>query len=104
MRAADAEAVAAVGEDELMSNAGACIAERLRALAGPEEPIVAFAGPGNNGGDAFAALAELSPLYECTVAADPAGRRSKRARGGRSAGGGGGRARRSTSAGRGRGA
>jgi hydroxyethylthiazole kinase-like uncharacterized protein yjeF len=76
MRAADAEAVAAVGEDELMSNAGARIAERLRALAGPEEPIVAFAGPGNNGGDAFAALAELSPLYECTVAADPAGRRS----------------------------
>lgn len=76
MRAADADAIAAVGENELMSNAGARAAERVRALAGPGQPIVAFAGPGNNGGDAFAALAELSPAYECTVAADPSGRRS----------------------------
>ena len=80
MRAADAQAIAAVGEDALMRNAGTRIAQRLRAMAGPETPIVAFAGPGNNGGDAFAALAELSPLYECTVAADPAAPRSPRAR------------------------
>lgn len=75
-RAADAQGIARNGEDSLMQNAGRRIAERLRAIAGPERPIVAFAGPGNNGGDAFAALAELSPEYECTVAADPSGRRS----------------------------
>ncbi len=77
MRAADAQAIARVGEDALMQNAGRCIAECIRALTGPETPIVAFAGPGNNGGDAFAALAELSPTYECTIAADLAGRRSE---------------------------
>lgn len=76
MRAADAQAIALVGEDVLMQNAGRRIAECIRTLATPERPIVAFAGPGNNGGDAFAALAELSPGYECTVAADPAARRS----------------------------
>ena len=76
MRAADAAAIAQVGENELMRNAGRRIAARLRALTGPATPIVAFAGPGNNGGDAFAALAELSPAYECTVAADPTGPRS----------------------------
>ena len=56
-----------------MRNAGRRIAERLRAISTPQRPIVAFAGPGNNGGDAFAALAELAPAYECIVAADPAG-------------------------------
>ncbi|HYL26447.1 MAG TPA: NAD(P)H-hydrate dehydratase [Candidatus Nitrosotalea sp.] len=76
MRAADAAAIARTGEDELMHNAGRRIAERIRAMTSPERPIVAFAGPGNNGGDAFATLAELAPLYECTVAADAAGRRS----------------------------
>ncbi|HEX3670266.1 MAG TPA: NAD(P)H-hydrate epimerase, partial [Candidatus Cybelea sp.] len=76
MRAADAQAIARVGEDVLMQNAGRRIAECIRALTTPELAIVAFAGPGNNGGDAFAALAELSPAYECTVAADPAERRS----------------------------
>ncbi|MGA8574256.1 MAG: NAD(P)H-hydrate epimerase, partial [Candidatus Cybelea sp.] len=75
MRAADAQAIAQTGEDELMRNAGRRIADQIRAMATPERPIVAFAGPGNNGGDAFAALAELSPVYECTVAADPAGPR-----------------------------
>jgi hydroxyethylthiazole kinase-like uncharacterized protein yjeF len=76
MRAADAASIARIGEDALMRNAGCRIAERLRAMTSPETPIVAFAGPGNNGGDAFAALAELAPLYECAVAADPSGRRS----------------------------
>jgi len=77
MRAADAQAIAQVGEDGLMRNAGRRIAGRIRAMATPQRPIVAFAGPGNNGGDAFAALAELSPVYECTVAADRAGPRSQ---------------------------
>ncbi len=76
MRDADAQAIAQSGEDTLMHHAGRRIAERIRALTTPERPIVAFAGPGNNGGDAFAALAELAPAYECTVAADPAGARS----------------------------
>jgi hydroxyethylthiazole kinase-like uncharacterized protein yjeF len=77
MRAADAAAIANVGDDALMRNAGRHIAERLRAMASPAVPVVAFAGPGNNGGDAFAALAELAPLYECTIAADPSARRSR---------------------------
>lgn len=72
MRAADAAAVATVGANKLMRNAGRRIAKRLRNMAKPGSKIVAFAGPGNNGGDAFAALAELAPEYACTVAADPA--------------------------------
>lgn len=72
MRAADAAAIAVVGEDVLMRNAGARIADRLRAIAKRGERIVAFAGAGNNGGDAFAALAELGTEYECVVAAAPA--------------------------------
>jgi ADP-dependent NAD(P)H-hydrate dehydratase / NAD(P)H-hydrate epimerase len=72
MRAVDAAAVERVGANKLMRNAGRRIAKRLRAIAKPGTRIVAFAGPGNNGGDAFAALAELAPEYDCTVAADPA--------------------------------
>lgn len=67
MRSADAAAVAAVGEDALMHEAGRQIAERLRAMAQPGSRVVAFAGPGNNGGDAFAALAEIGRQYRCTV-------------------------------------
>src|SRR5262249_3857860 len=67
MRAADAAAAGAVGEDTLMRNAGTWIADRLRAMAPSGGRIVAFAGPGNNGGDAFAALAEISPEYDCEV-------------------------------------
>jgi ADP-dependent NAD(P)H-hydrate dehydratase / NAD(P)H-hydrate epimerase len=77
MRAADAAAIVRDGEDALMCSAGLRIAQRLRAIAGPQTPMVAFAGPGNNGGDAFAALAELAPAYECTIAADSVERRSK---------------------------
>ena len=76
MRAADAAAIAQVGEDALMSNAGARIAEHLCEMAEPGARIVAFAGPGNNGGDAFAALALLAADYDCTIAADLDGRRS----------------------------
>ncbi len=77
MRAVDAAAVERVGTNKLMRNAGRRIAKRLRAMAKPGSRIVAFAGPGNNGGDAFAALAELSPEYDCTVAADPAAQGSE---------------------------
>ena len=63
-----------------MRNAGRRIAERC-ARCGPAAPSSPLRGPGNNGGDAFAALAELAPTYECTVAADLAGRNArKRAR------------------------
>jgi NAD(P)H-hydrate epimerase len=58
MRAADAQASAQVGDVALMRAAG----ERIAAVAeryARGRTIVAFAGPGNNGGDAFAALALL---------------------------------------------
>lgn len=65
MRAVDASA----GEDgspALMRSAGARVAEIARQYA-RRGPIVAFAGTGNNGGDAFAALMELAPSFECVV-------------------------------------
>lgn len=76
MREADGAAIAAAGEDALMRNAGARIAERLRAIAPRGGRIAAFAGPGNNGGDAFAALAELGTEFDCSVYAVAGGRTS----------------------------
>ncbi len=70
-RAADAAAIALSGEDALMRNAGRRVADRLRAMAEPGSRLVAFAGPGNNGGDAFSALAELAAEYRCVVASAP---------------------------------
>ena len=67
MRAADAEASTAAGDVALMRNAGARIAEWIARTTGGSGRIVAFAGPGNNGGDAFAALAELDASYERIV-------------------------------------
>lgn len=63
MRDADAQAVAQVGDVALMRNAGRAVAEYVRGVV-PSGRIVAFAGPGNNGGDAFAAMAELPKSYE----------------------------------------
>ena len=77
MRAVDAAAIERIGANKLMRNAGRRIAKRLRTMAKPGSRIVAFAGPGNNGGDAFAALAELAREYDCTVAADPAAQGSE---------------------------
>ncbi len=71
MRAADAAAVARVGDDALMQRAGARIADRARAMLRPGGRVVAFAGPGNNGGDAYAALALLGCDYPCMIYADP---------------------------------
>ncbi|MGP6158590.1 MAG: NAD(P)H-hydrate dehydratase [Vulcanimicrobiaceae bacterium] len=59
MRSADAAGVARAGEVELMRRAGVALAEAIRELAPQPRRLVAFAGPGNNGGDAFAAFAEL---------------------------------------------
>lgn len=69
MRAADA--AAAAGEDALMREAGRQIAQTLRERNAGVTRIVAFAGPGNNGGDAFAALAELGTEFERVIHAAP---------------------------------
>lgn len=66
----DADAAASVGREALMRNAGECIAERIRASLEHERRVVAFAGPGDNGGDAFAALAELGTEYERLIYAE----------------------------------
>lgn len=75
MRAADAAAVAQVGADALMRAAGRAVAAEIARLA-PSGLVVAFAGPGNNGGDAFAALAELGHGYERVVFAAYAAEKS----------------------------
>jgi len=66
MRAADTLAVERVGDVALMRSAGARIAEVARLYAGGKR-IAAFCGPGNNGGDAFAALAVLADRFECVA-------------------------------------
>lgn len=70
MRDADAKACAAVGDDALMRAAGFAIAAAMREHARGLR-AVAFAGAGNNGGDAFAALAELDG-FDRVVYAEPA--------------------------------
>ncbi|HXP92894.1 MAG TPA: NAD(P)H-hydrate dehydratase [Candidatus Binatia bacterium] len=75
MRRADAAAVERHGEVALMRAAGAAIARVVPNYARGRR-IVAFAGTGNNGGDAFAALAELDSSYERTIYADQSGARS----------------------------
>jgi hydroxyethylthiazole kinase-like uncharacterized protein yjeF len=59
MRAIDAAAVARDGEVTLMRRAGEAIAALVGRYARAAGPIVGIAGPGNNGGDVFAALAAL---------------------------------------------
>lgn len=70
MRDADAQACAIAGDDALMQAAGCAVADAMRRRAAGKRAI-AFAGSGNNGGDAFAALAELSG-FERTMYAQPA--------------------------------
>ena len=67
MQAADAAATARVGEDALMQRAGAAVAGAIREFFPDGARVIALAGPGNNGGDAFAALAQLEPRYDRTV-------------------------------------
>jgi len=76
MRVADAAAIAVAGEDALMREAGRQVARAIRELQFGASRVVALAGPGNNGGDAFAALAELASDFECVVYAAPAQRAS----------------------------
>ncbi len=75
MRGADAAAFAQVGDVALMQAAGQRIVEIATRYARGNR-IVAFAGKGNNGGDAFAALALLPAQYERIVYADAAERPS----------------------------
>jgi ADP-dependent NAD(P)H-hydrate dehydratase / NAD(P)H-hydrate epimerase len=77
MRAADAAAIGVAGEDALMREAGRQLARCLRDANSGFKRIVAFAGPGNNGGDAFAALAEVEPDFERIVHAAPIAKPSK---------------------------
>jgi len=60
MRVADAAGVAQRGDVALMRAAGDAIAEAVRVLSPRARRLVAFAGPGNNGGDAYAAFASDS--------------------------------------------
>ena len=71
MRAVDAAAVAREGEVALMRAAGEAIAQLIDRYARGDGPIVALAGPGNNGGDAYAALASYGGARRCIVYADP---------------------------------
>ncbi|HLI97993.1 MAG TPA: NAD(P)H-hydrate dehydratase [Candidatus Baltobacteraceae bacterium] len=70
MREADAQAFKQVGDVALMRAAGERIAQ-VAARYARSRAIVAFAGPGNNGGDAFAALAML-PGYDRVIYAQDA--------------------------------
>ncbi|HTV74846.1 MAG TPA: NAD(P)H-hydrate dehydratase [Candidatus Acidoferrales bacterium] len=77
MRALDAAASAEYSDIELMRRAGRAIASVARRLR-PGGRVIALAGYGNNGGDAFAALAELDgAVYErIALAFDPGERQS----------------------------
>ena len=80
MRAADAAAVARVGDIALMHAAGTAVADAIVAIARDVRcdttlrRVVAFAGRGNNGGDAYAAFAVLDPAIERIVYAEPTSR------------------------------
>lgn len=71
MHAIDAAAFESAGEVALMRAAGERIAEGARMYARGSK-IVAFAGSGNNGGDALAALALLPASFERIVYSDAA--------------------------------
>lgn len=75
MRAADAAACERAGEIALMQTAGERIAQIVQRYARGTR-MVAFAGAGNNGGDAFSALAALPAAYERVVYAREPVRRS----------------------------
>ncbi len=71
MKAIDAAAVARDGEIALMRAAGEAIARLIDRLARSDGPVVAIAGNGNNGGDAYAALAAYAGARSLIVYADP---------------------------------
>lgn len=72
MRAIDAAAVTRDGEVALMRAAGDAIADLIDRYARGDGPVVAIAGNGNNGGDAYAALASYGGTRRRIVYGDPA--------------------------------
>ena len=76
LRSLDAASCERVGEIALMRAAGARIATCIDELLPRGGRVLALAGPGNNGGDAFAALAALGKQHERVVLELPVGKRS----------------------------
>jgi len=76
MRAIDAAAVARAGEVALMQAAGEAIAMLIDRYARGSGPVIGIAGPGNNGGDAYAALAAYTGSRRRIVYGDPVARGS----------------------------
>jgi NAD(P)H-hydrate epimerase len=76
MRAFDAQQVRERGEVVLMREAGAALAALVPRYR-RDGPITGVAGPGNNGGDVFAALAVVPQAFERIVYALPATRESE---------------------------
>jgi NAD(P)H-hydrate epimerase len=72
MRAIDKAAVAREGEVALMRRAGEQIARLVERYARGDGALVAIAGNGNNGGDAFAALAAYEGTRQRIIYAGPA--------------------------------
>jgi hydroxyethylthiazole kinase-like uncharacterized protein yjeF len=72
MRAIDAAAVARDGEIALMRAAGDAIALLIDRYARGDGPLVAIAGEGNNGGDAYGALAAYAGSRRRIVYGNPA--------------------------------
>ncbi len=76
LRSLDAASCERVGEIALMRTAGERIAACIDELLPRGGRVVALAGPGNNGGDAFAALASLERQHERIVLELPTAKRS----------------------------
>ena len=76
LRSLDVASCGRVGEIELMRTAGLRIAACIDELLPRGGRVLAIAGPGNNGGDAYAALASLEKHHERIVLALPTGKRS----------------------------
>ena len=72
MHAIDAAAVARDGEVALMRAAGEAIASLIDRYARDDGPVIGIAGRGNNGGDAYAALASYAGARRRVVYGDPA--------------------------------
>ena len=67
MRETDARGRERAGDVALMRAAGERLHEAMVGYMPVTGPVVAFAGPGNNGGDAFAALALADPARARTI-------------------------------------
>ncbi|NNM92652.1 MAG: NAD(P)H-hydrate dehydratase [Candidatus Eremiobacteraeota bacterium] len=76
LRSLDVASCERLGEIALMRAAGTRIATCIDELLPRGGRVLAFAGPGNNGGDAFAALAALGKQHERVVLELPVGKRS----------------------------